>query len=319
MPPVQFSSVAPMRRYLSRSISSLNANKLNGLLAEVDFRSHLQTLGYAQQVSPGGWIARRTGINQFGHNTVVLFPDSIAVNADYGPSRTVPPPNAGLHTICSTFHQSGISAYCCTPTLAIPNDPMSMSWSSMQLGVPTPQVWQPFPASMASHFNARARRHPFLRYHTRASLIPAAVVGEEFAKEHLRVTFQEKFMAENSDIDGIFWGQQFTYPLEIKEKTAGDDKRMGKYFGLDVGPFVKLAFYAAKRGNLNSLFVVREIADTTSRELVQWWFITFEQLARFASWNPIGGGTSMTGGSSTVIMIPRSEFHALTAANLARL
>lgn len=59
-----------------------------------------------------------------------------------------------------------------------------------------------------------------------------------------------------------------------------------------MGPFVKLAHYVARRGNLHSLFLVREIANQETRELVNWWFITFEQLARFASWFPMAGGRS---------------------------
>jgi hypothetical protein len=61
---------------------------------------------------------------------------------------------------------------------------------------------------------------------------------------------------------------------------------VGKYFGIDVGPFVKLAFYAAKWGNLHSIFIVREIDPVEDRNLVNWWLITFDQLSRFASWNP---------------------------------
>jgi len=133
------------------------------------------------------------------------------------------------------------------------------------------------------------------------------------------VTFQSRLLCEISDVDGIFWGQQFTYPLEIKEKTAGSDRRMGEYFGLDLGPFVKLAFYVAKRGNLHSIFIVREIDSVESRQLVNWWFITFDQLARFASWNPQAGGTSMTGGASTVVRIPKAEFTTLDRAALAAL
>jgi hypothetical protein len=120
-------------------------------------------------------------------------------------------------------------------------------------------------------------------------------------------------------VDGIFWGQQFTYPLEVKEKTAAEDNRLGPYFGLDVGPFVKLAYYAAKRGNLQSLFIVREINNTEARELVQWWFITFEQLARYASWVQRAGGAGMNGGASAVVRIPRSEFRPLNAENLRAL
>ena len=48
------------------------------------------------------------------------------------------------------------------------------------------------------------------------------------------------------------------------------------------GPFVKLAFYVAKRGNRHSIFLVREIDSIEKRGLVNWWFITFDQLARFA-------------------------------------
>ncbi len=122
-----------------------------------------------------------------------------------------------------------------------------------------------------------------------------------------------------SDVDGIIWGDQFSYPIEIKEKTAAVDPDMGEFFGLDVGPFVKLAFYAAKRGNLHSLFIVREIEDKITRKLKDWWFITFERLAQFASWNFRSGGPNMMGGASAVIKIPKNEFTRLTKASLAKL
>jgi len=126
-------------------------------------------------------------------------------------------------------------------------------------------------------------------------------------------------MSEISDVDGIFWGRQYTYPIEVKEKTVATDSRLGDYFGLDLGPFVKLAHYAAKRGNLHSLFVVREIADVESRELINWRYITFDHLAQFASWVPASGGTNMMGGRSTVVKIPKCEFETLTAEALAAL
>ena len=107
--------------------------------------------------------------------------------------------------------------------------------------------------------------------------------------------------------------------VEIKEKTPGNDNKVGDFFGIDVGPFVKLAFYAAKKGNLHSLFFVREIDDTINRNLVNWWFITFDTLAQYASWVPIAGGRSMQGGASSVVKIPKAEFTLLTANNLANL
>lgn len=308
-----------MRLYLSRSISSLNRNKLNGLLAEVDFRSHLAALGFGDRVSSGGWIARRVGAGEFAHQTAVFFPETIQPGISYPTTRELPQPNIGLHTICATFHQTGIAAFFCAPTVLEDDNPEGVQWYSTQLGLPTEQEYRPFPDSVSALFGPRGRPYKYLRYHADAASIPTQAVADEFTKENLRVAFQSAFMSEISDVDGILWGEQFTYPLEIKEKTAGNDRRLGDYFGLDVGPFVKLAYYAAKRGNLHSLFVVREIDNVESRNLIDWWFITFERLATFASWVPREGGPAMGGGRSAVACIPKAEFQRLNRENLLQL
>lgn len=311
-------SLDSMKGYLSKSISSINKNKLNGLKAEVEFRNYLNTLGYGDHVSVGGWIARSEGAGTFGHHVVVLFPETILPGVEYAPDRPLPNPSHGLHTICSTFHQIGIHSYFCTPVVLSENEPLSIKWKCVQLGLPTQQSFAPFPESLRG-FTPRQRRHNFLAGKSDVSSVPELSIPEEFSKEHLRVNFKNYFMAEISDIDGVLWGNQYTYPLEIKEKTAGTDRQVGDYFGLDVGPFVKLAFYAAKRGNLHSLFIVREIDDSDHRNLINWWFITFEKLAQYAGWTPIGGGQNMRGGSSSVIKIPKSEFEELNANALGKL
>ena len=126
-------------------------------------------------------------------------------------------------------------------------------------------------------------------------------------------------MSEMSDIDSIFWGTNIAYPIEIKEKTSATDRRMGDWFGLDVGPFVKLAFYTSLDKAMASLFIVHEIDDTTTRNSVAWHAITFDQLAKVASWTQQGGGTSMGGGQSAVVRIPKSAFSKLDASFLAAL
>jgi hypothetical protein len=309
-----------MRSYLSRSIASANLNKVHGLLAELDFRRLLQSLGFGDRVSPGGWIARRNrDEGTFGQPTSVFFPALIQPDVPYPLERNLTDPPLHLHTICATFHQTGISAYYCVPSILNRDDATSVRWMAMQLGLPTRQPYVEFPEGLVASFVRRNRAYQPLRYTSDASVLPASEVPTEFSKENLRVAFQTYFFSEIADIDGVFWGHQHTYPIEIKEKTAGQDDSVGQYFGLDVGPFVKLAFYAAKRGNLHSLFVVREIADTTNRELVGWWFITFETLARFASWTPRAGGTNMRGGASTTVLIPKSQFRELNAAALDEL
>jgi hypothetical protein len=311
-------SLETMKVYLFKSISSMNRNKLNGLLAEIDFRNHLERLGFGDRVSMGGWIARCEGSGRFGHSTVAIFPRIIVPDKDYSQESNFPNPPYGLHSICSALHQIGISSYFCIPRIKIQNDPLAIEWYAIQLGLPTQQNYSKFPYNLTG-FNKRERRYTFLRYHTDISDVPVDSVPEEFSKEHLRVSFQSLYLSEISDIDGILYGQQFTYPLEIKEKTKAYDKKMGDYFGLDLGPFVKLAFYASKRGNLHSIFIVREIDDITGRNLINWWFITFDKLAQFASWVPVGGGTNMGGGRSTTVRIPKAEFSELNPQNLSSL
>jgi hypothetical protein len=307
-----------MQSYLSKSISSINQNKVNGMLAEIDLRNTLNNLGYGDNISQGGWIVRNVGNGVFSHHTAVLFPMTIQPDLDYLTGRVLEDAPHGLHTICSTMHQIGVHSFYCVPSIQVINDYSSISWQIKQLGIPVSPPHSDL-RTRITNFSLRNRNYNFLRYNTNASIIPPSSLADEFTKEHLRVSFQNHFMCEMSDIDGIFWGQQYTYPLEIKEKTVANDSKVGDYFGIDVGPFVKLAFYAAKKGNLHSLFFVREINDTVNRNLVNWWFITFDKLAQYASWVSVGGGRNMQGGGSTVVKIPKAEFSPLNAATLASL
>ncbi|MGB8353431.1 MAG: hypothetical protein WCD79_06060 [Chthoniobacteraceae bacterium] len=294
-------------------------NKLYGLLAEVHLRTYLEGLGFGNRVSRGGWIARRTGAGVFAHNTAVFFPEIMQYGVEYGPTRKMPQPDHGLHTICSTFRQTGIMPFFCAGIVETENNPLSLRWRAVELGLPTEEKYKDFPKCVETSFVRRKMKYNFLKYETDTTTIPDNAVAEEFSKEHLRIAFQNEFIAEVSDVDGIFWGKQLTYPLEIKEKVPATDSRFGAYFGLDVGPFVKLAHYAALRGNLHSLFIVREINNVEERELVNWWYITFDEVAKFASWVPMKGGINMGGGGSSVVCIPKHEFKLLDAVNLAEL
>ena len=310
-------SAVRMKSYLHKSLSSEGSIPLPPKIA---LRNRAQDLGFSDKIGPGGCLARTGGVGIFGHTTAAFFPETVQPGVAYSPDRQLPQPTLGLHTICSTFHQSGIASFYCAATIATEDDASSLRWHSVQLGLPVAQPYIPFlDATAALNFRRRERSYNFLRYKTETEGIPEAAVPEEFSKEHLRVTFQTGFFSEISDIDGILWGQQHTYPLEIKEKTPAPSRDMGPYFGLDVGPFVKLAFYAAKRGNLHSIFVVREIDSPETRNVVNWWFITFDQMAQFASWVQQSGGRSMTGGRSSVVRIPKAEFQELNAASLAEL
>jgi hypothetical protein len=288
------------------------------MLAEIDLRSRLDELGFGGRISQGGWIIRNVGNGVFGHQTTVIFPQTIIPETEYPVGRRAEEPPMALHTICSTMHQIGVHSFYCVPSITEDNEPLSISWETKQLGIPLESPYTPLIPTI-QNFGARTKKYNFLRYNTNSEIIPTPYVPEEFTKEHLRIYFQNQYMCEMSDIDGIIWGQQYTYPIEIKEKTTAYDSKVGDYFGIDVGPFVKLAFYAAKKGNLHSLFFVREINNTIERQLVNWWFITFDKLAQFASWVPMGGGINMQGGGSTVVKIPKAEFTILSDVTLANL
>jgi len=307
-----------MRAYLGNAYSSINRNKIRGTLAEIDFRDYIVNLGFGPRISAGGWILRSTGEGEFGHNTVVAFPETIKIGVDYSQNRALPMPTVGLHTICATFHQIGIRSYFCSPREIVEGDATSVKWSAKQLGVPHETEYLDLHEAIVIH-RARVKRYNFLSHHTDTSSIPMNAVEEQFSIQNLLVSLQNQYIMEVSDIDGILWGQENTYPIEIKEKTAGIDARIGQYFGLDIGPFVKLAFYAAKRGNLHSIYVVREIDNEEDRGLIAWRYITFSRIAQFASWIFQGGGQAMGGGMSGVVKIPKSEFSVLDQTALGKL
>lgn len=317
---MQAISLPAMRNFLSRSLATSEVHNVQDHLGELDFREYLSQIGFDDCMSPGAWIVRRRGPDVLTKSVALLFPETIFPVRDYRPERELPNLTYGLHTICATFHQSGIAGFFCAATVSRDDDVSSLEWHAVQLGLPSEQPYQPLIQALEPmDFVVRKRNYNYLRYHTDTTSIPDVAIPEEFSKEHLRVAFNTHYVVEPSDIDGIFWGQQHTYPIEIKEKTPAPSGDLGPFFGLDVGPFVKLAFYAAKRGNLHSLYVVREIDNPQDRNLVQWWFIKFDELAQFASWVPQSGGPGMGGGRSSVVRVPKCEFRPLTAEALSGL
>jgi hypothetical protein len=311
-------SLLSMRQYLKKCIHSVNQNKIHGLLAEIDLRNHLTSLGYGDRISAGGWILRSTGPGNFSKRNIALFPEFISPDIDYPEGRPFSQPSPGLYSICSVLHSIEIDSYFCSPVIVKTNSHESLRWHAVQLGLPSEQSFRPI-ADCLNGFQKRSSGYNFLQHNADSEKIPDISVPDQFSKEHLRVTVADLVDFEISDIDGIFYGRSKVYPLEIKEKSAAYDKQMGPYFGLDIGPFAKLAFYSARMKNMHSVYIVREIDHKTTRRFVQWWVITYEDLASFASWVPWQGGQSMTGSSSTVVKIPKSAFSPLDKEHIALL
>jgi len=309
-----------MKRFLGKSLSSVNSNKINGTLAEIDLRDYLKSLGYGDRISPGGWIfrsVRHGGTGRFASSHVALFPETVRAWKDYRSPVETPVIPSSLQAVAISLRQIGVESYYCVPYFPYSQDPEKVEWALFEMASPSPAGKDL--SSAMKNFPSRTSRYNFLRYSSDPSVIPQSSLPVEFTKELLRVSVSGLYMAEVSDIDGVFWGNNIAYPLEIKEKTMAADSKIGGYFGIDVGPFAKLAFYAARRGNMHSLFIVRQIRDTAKRELVTWRFIEFEEIALYASWIFQGGGRNMQGGSSAVIKIPADRFGTLNGGALQSL
>ena len=316
-----FADTRVMRSYLTRSF---NVRRMAHycdwkMRLSVLLREYLQQLDMANHLTTPVMLLQRRGIAKFASETVTLFPEVCSDSMQLAEARPLTEPTRGLHTICSTFHQIGIRSFFCSLQITDATDLSTCRWQALRLGTPVEEQWRSLEDALAPYLGRRARPYNWLRFHTDTSRISDEFVTEEFLKEHLRIAALTQYIGEISDVDGIFWGNEKTYPVEIKEKTAATDPKMGEYFGIDVGPFVKLAYYAAKRGNLHSLFVVREIEDVGSRRLKQWWFIPFDRLAQYASWNQLGGGRNMRGGASTVVRVPKDRFFEMNRAALDNL
>jgi hypothetical protein len=311
-------SLSSMRQFLYSSISSINQNKLNGMIAEIDLRNTLNDLGFSKRISPGGWIVRNVGPEVFGHHTSVFFPETIKVGVEYPDNRNLEEPPRALHTICATMHQIGIHSYYCIPAVIRDDDSSSVKWYSTQLGIPSQDSYHPFPENL-TNYGFRTRNYNFLRYKSDSSLIPEIAVPEEFSKEHIRVHFQNKFMCEMSDIDAIFWGEQYTYPIEIKEKTAAEDKQIGEYFEIEIKPFVSIAKIFHQRENQDSLIFIRENEENKNKNKSKWWFTTLQKIKK--DFDRIGGQISkpMNNKKNPVFGISKDFFLPLNKNQLMNL
>ena len=311
--------------------SKLNKNKVNGLRAESDLKAYLKSIGHENSMSSGGWLFRSTvGENihgekiEFAQNHIALIPELVKSDFVYEKGKLNSNPSSSVISTCQRLFELGVDSYYAyidnieLREFDFIKDPFEkrvlpfVDWKFKQLGSPRyGEEAQNILEIGENKFKRRKRSYPFLKYETDISSFNDEFIPAIFTSESLRIAFQEMFISESTDFDGIMFGKSDTYPVEIKEKTAAESDKIGEYFGLDLGPFVKLAFFGNRASNLKSIFIVREIDDEKRRNIKQWWVITFEEITRFASFVKMAGGTNMSGGSSAVVMIPKSKFSKL--------
>ena len=136
------------------------------------------------------------------------------------------------------------------------------------------------------------------------------LVKNLFSFEYSRYYFQVDYLTSNNDLDiFIVGGSGKVYPVELKRKSKASDKSIGDWFGIDMGPFAKLAFFTANLMNNDAIYIVEEVdADGV---FLDWWGIKFTELVKSCHWVGQAGGRGMTGGASSTFKIPKAAFSNL--------
>jgi hypothetical protein len=204
-------------------------------------------------------------------------------------------------------------AFYCTPSRV---SGTTVEWAAEEMSGPVVGPAKPLAAEVAGF---PPRRRAYTKRTPDADVSPLAdVVSDElevpFARESMLEAVRKEHLAVANDLDYLVWGQKATYPVEVKEKTAAAGGNQGDWLGIDIGPFSKLAAFGAY--GHDSLFIVREITDRSTRQMKAWRMIRFSDLCRACSWVYQGGGKNMLGGASAVVKVPLAAFQPLDRAHL---
>jgi len=300
-------SLNEMRIYLSKSIRSLDKKLLSTLHARRKFSNYITELSANERFISGGWFVRSRTKGRFGQKSIILFPETVMPDDYYPPDHIFADPDHGFHTVCASFNQIGINCYFCSPTIKVALNPEEIKWSLIQTGMPTRQIFRQFPFEIAE-FRKAKRINTLLSQKTNVSELQDQFIPDLFSKENLRAVFQKEYASEFSDLFGVIWGNQYIYPVEVFEKTLGKDSYYGYYFDINIKSILKSAFFATRQGVPHYLFIVREIDNPKTKNLKNWWYITFENFIQFASWIPKNTVGIKSENATTTVAIPKTEF-----------
>lgn len=316
--------------FLETQWSSINENKIKGIVSEVRFQKLLYDRGL--HYIPGGWIlepGKNTEAEIPALRKICLIPKEwrFSWQASDQSNRNANPTPAEISAY-NYFRDVGVTTY-----ILLPKD---IREDAFELPVPkklSPTDRAIYPRSYKLDFNTiNPRGHlesvPFakvmeffpkrtgnmgLRIYAneidrdRFPWTDADVVASLFWFEYARYYCSITNLVSNNDLDLFLVGNSgAVYPIELKSKTPAEDRSLGEWFGLDVGPFLKMTFFTTKSINKDALYIVEEVDE--DREHVEWYAIRFTHLVKCCSWVQQGGGTNMRGGSSYTVRIPKAAF-----------
>lgn len=323
-------SIAQAINFLETQWSPTNENKIKGILAEVRLKSFLET--HNTYFGPGGWIVipgKTTNHTIPTRNKVCLIPRgwSFSWQTTNNTGAALSPAEISAYNY---FRQLGIQTYFADPVtpnqanFSIPTPknrnirasyPKPYQLDLKQIG-PNGQLQSIASSSVFSNFPTRngnrgLKCNALNRINsTAAPWNDPSIVSDLFWFEYARYYFQVDYLLSNNDLDMYVIGPSGSaYPVELKSKEAANSTTLGQWFGIDMGPFAKLAFFTANAMNTDALYIVEEV--DSSGQFIDWLAIRYTDLVKACSWVGQSGGTGMTGGTSSTYKIPKAAFVSL--------
>jgi len=137
------------------------------------------------------------------------------------------------------------------------------------------------------------------------NILTELLLNELFYTGFLK-TILKKPVSDPYDID-IFLisiSQKYIFPVEIKEKFPGENKKE-KFFGIDAGRVMMLLRLCIPN-DANAIYLIREV--NRRGEFIGWKYITLSDIIMTASWNLQRGGVGMGGQDTQTIRLPYRYF-----------
>ena len=312
--------------FLETQWSSINENKIKGIIAETGFRNYLRQNNI--HFIPGGWIlapGKNINVEIPGLHKICLLPMITGFSWYQNEfANSVTPAQIAAYTY---FRQVGVKTYFVFPEdinegeFTLPtkrrgniraNYPKSYNLQFKSIApngnftiVPFDDVMSDFPPR-----NGNRGLRCYDRNRINSGQPPwndPEIICELFWFEYARYYCQVNYLVSNNDLDLFLIGESGSaYPVELKSKSPVQDNSLGEWFGLDLGPFAKMAFFTANNMNTDALYFVEEVDE--QRNHIEWLGIRFTDLVKTCSWVGQSGGTGMTGGLSSTVKIPKAAF-----------
>lgn len=327
MPPSRQQAI----NFLETQWSSINDNKIKGIVAELAFKSFLNE--QAVHYIPGGWIMcpGNKSLNEVPtRQKICLLPRSTTFSWQEPTAPAVAPVTPAEIAAYNYFRQVGVKAYLVCPSEVVEADftipqpshgkerafyprnyPLEFKSISPVGQLQTNPVEEVFSEFPTRNGNSGLRCSEVNRIvANQAPWTDNEAIARLFWFEYARYFVQVDYLVSNNDLDLFILGPSGScFPVELKSKAVANDNSLGDWFGIDMGPYAKLAFFTANAMNTDALYVVQEV--DANRDHVEWYGIRFTELVRSCSWVGQAGGTGMMGGASSTYKVPKAAFTQL--------